>query len=264
MIINGGLIYDFKSNLWVSSLLINQFVSGSAKSWIFKKTTDDIEIIIEGEFYYNDKWCNKIFKKSNIEYPEKDNDILVEKYLLRQKTQVLMAEAKKIKQTNNTYCNNNHHYLHNLNKRSSPFMLPPPAPKKLRQRTAPVSSKSKESDNSVDNNCFTKKEILEAKLKKHLKILKEFIKKNDDNDLFITTLCDDIIITIRALNASNGVAYILSRETSQGLQRGYNQTDLTDLEDNNSYDFNHNLSNAITSPYCSQSAAQMIRSITSN
>ena len=113
-------------------------------------------------------------------------------------------------------------------------------------------------------NCFTKKDILEAKLKKHLELLKEFMKNNGDDDQFITTLCDDIIITIRALNASNGVAYILSRETSQGLQRGYNQTDLTDLEDNNSYDFNHNLSNAITSPYCSQSAAQMIRSITSN
>ena len=262
--INGGLVYDFKSNLWVSSLSINQFVSGSTKSWILKKTTDDIEIIIEGEFYYNDKWSNKIFKQSNIDYPEKDNDILVEKYLLRQKTQVLMAEAKKIKQTNNTYCNNNYHSLRNLNKRSSPFMLPPPAPKKLRQRTAPVSNKNNESVNSVNNNCFTKKEVLEAKLKKHLKILKEFIKKNDDSDLFITTLCDDIIITIRALNASNGTAYILSRETSQGLQRGYNQTDLTDLEEDNNYDFNHNLSNSITSPYCTQSSAQMIRSITSN
>ena len=266
MTINGGLIYNFKTNTWVSSLLINQFISGSNKSWIFKKTTDDIEINIKGEFYYNDKWSEKTFTQSKIEYPEKNNDLEVEKYVLRQKTQVLMAESKKIKQSSNLdNFNNNYQSVPNPNKRNSPFMLPPRAPKKLRQRTAPVSNKNTESSNIIIDNCFTKKDILEAKLKKHLELLKEFMKNNGDDDQFITTLCDDIIITIRALNASNGIAYILSRETSQGLQRGYNQTDLTDLEDNNnSYDFNHNLSNAITSPYCSQSAAQMIRSITSN
>ena len=70
------------------------------------------------------------------------------------------------------------------------------------------------------------------------KVLNEFMASMksymDDNgleeDLFMGNLCDDVYIAIRSMHSKLGAMYLGARVLSQGSQRAYNLTDLTQMD----------------------------------
>jgi hypothetical protein len=127
----------------------------------------------------------------------------------------------------------------------------------------------------------------QKKLKTEMLLLFEELKKYmTDNslthDILMKNLCDDIYICHRTFGTKFGYMFCVARESSQGQQRSYTQTQIPDIfprknplrginglgfidnyDDN--YDDNyikHELSESINTPYLSQSKTNVMRSIT--
>ena len=60
--------------------------------------------------------------------------------------------------------------------------------------------------------------------------LKEFMKKNLEDDSFMLKLVADIYITFKSIDSHVGGAFIGSRLNSQGCQRAYQVSDLSSLQ----------------------------------
>ena len=108
--LDGGAIYNFKTNKWVKTLNVDAIASGTERTWHIKKHTDCDAISINGT-------CD-IFKTKNISVPTtipemrtpaQGKDLEVSKYEWRQKTQEIMCEI-------NEYNNHtrNHQYKHGI------------------------------------------------------------------------------------------------------------------------------------------------------
>jgi hypothetical protein len=95
----------------------------------------------------------------------------------------------------------------------------------------------------ISKNIFDKdvaeKNIFKTELKSFFKVMRDYMKTNDLlKDKFMVTLCDDISITYRSFGTSVGLMYSASRATSQGRQQTYNVTpiarnfvDIADIPD---------------------------------
>ena len=100
------------------------------------------------------------------------------------------------------------------------------------------------------------------KLEQHLKMLKKYIEDNGDENSFVTVLCDDTYIAIRSLIANNGRHFLVARQVSQGNQRAYMASDMSDMCDMSEITPpTHNLLRSTTTPYASQQVVDTIRHV---
>jgi hypothetical protein len=82
----------------------------------------------------------------------------------------------------------------------------------------------------------TYEHIDQNELKTFLSNMEEFIERfNLTDDAFMKTICDDIYIIIRSHNSQLANMYINARQNSQGYQRAYNTTDISELTQNQNY-----------------------------
>lgn len=96
LVIENGQVYDYKSNTWVQSMDIGRLISDKQHVWHVKR--DNIEKPVDARINGIDvNKHNVIIATSEVIEPDGDNiDKEVEKYILRQKTQELLAEARNM------------------------------------------------------------------------------------------------------------------------------------------------------------------------
>ncbi len=101
------------------------------------------------------------------------------------------------------------------------------------------------------------------KLEEHLAMLKKYIEDNGDEEGFVAVLTDDTYIAIRSLRASNGRHFLVARQVSQGNQRAYMASDMSDMCDDASGHSppTHNILKCKTTPYASQEVVNTIRHV---
>lgn len=122
------------------------------------------------------------------------------------------------------------------------------------ERSAPTSS--------VDYLTRNDQKLLNERLTTFKETMKNYMTANNlINDLFMKNLCDDIHTAVLSLSAKNrrGGMYVGARQTSQGTQRAYNTTNLTDLQDSDAYD-GHTMSQD-KSIYSTSKCASIMRSV---
>ena len=118
-------------------------------------------------------------------------------------------------------------------------------------------------DSSERKEQKSEKDIMIEKLEAHLKMLKQYIEDNGDNEGFVAVLTDDTYIAIRSLRASNGRHFLVARQVSQGNQRAYMASDMSDMCDDMSFlpPPTHNILRCKTTPYASQKVVNTIRQV---
>lgn len=289
LVIKDGLVYDFKANIWVDKLYLGRMIVDKPFTWSVKRKTFDkpLSAKIIGE---NCEGIKKELLINLVEEPIKGEvNEEVERYKLRYLTQKLLAEARKIIENPSEEFIPPHASRIRmpgiLRQNAVPIMVTPPRKKNMtappplkRKRKYSGSSKSlvDNSDedeigtSSSDVNILTspgikknEKELIIEKLEEHLAMLKKYIEDNGDEEGFVAVLTDDTYIAIRSLRASNGRHFLVARQVSQGNQRAYMASDMSDMCDDMSSHSppTHNILRCKTTPYASQEVVNTIRHV---
>jgi len=240
--LTNGLIYDFKTNSWVSSLKIGDIISEANKTYnIVSSNPDEFSANIQGKL-----------DDLVILYPSTrlDNTDLP-KHIFRQRTLQLMFEA-------NDYC-------HKKREEDNNFVWKIPSPEK-----------------KLADNLRVQSDSLKRKLAAFMEEMKKFMSdSNLMDDKFMKNLCDDIYICFRTFDTRYGNMYCTSRQISQGSQRQYTVSNtLTDERyatyglslpqsralgrNNNLPILQHEVSRFDDTPYLTPQATQVMRFVSSN
>ena len=261
------LIYDYKNNVWCTSLKVVDITSESNKVYHFISTNpDDCSVLLKAQANENDSIMYYGFSISN---ENLSSDL--SKYVFRQRTLQLLYKINKFIEKKNT------------SKRDL--------------------SVFRGFENSVINcdrpSIMEEQSMLKTELKNFMDEMKKYMTDNNINsDGFMKNLCDDIYISYMTFDTKFGAMYNASRQSSQGAQRiytvshtpneierGINRTVLTrqtnvplwgtttptsspfdnlnnDLtEDGDGDDMNHTISNFEDSPYLTPCATQVMREL---
>ena len=292
LIIKDGLVYDFKANKWVEKLYLGRMIVDKPMTWSVKRKELDkpLSAKIIGE---NCEGIKKELLINLVEEPIKGevNDE-VERYKLRYLTQKLLAEARKIieKPPEEVIPYAARMPASLLRQNAVSITIPTPVTPPQRQLLSgppPLKRKRKNSgsrrtlyqdsddegassndisvniDSSERKEQKSEKDIMIEKLEAHLKMLKQYIEDNGDNEGFVAVLTDDTYIAIRSLRASNGRHFLVARQVSQGNQRAYMASDMSDMCDDMSFlpPPTHNILRCKTTPYASQKVVNTIRQV---
>ena len=254
--ITDGLIYDYKKNLWVSSLYVGNIVSEANKVYhILRSSLKGCRILLKAEQkVYDDKDSETIMSHEILMFDESSVEDLT-KYVFRQRTMQLLYAV-------NRYNNNNN---------------------RTRKIMGIFGRNRRSTSNDEDSTNF------KDQLNMFLTEMKKYITENGlENDKLMKNLCDDIYISLRTFGTKLGAMYSSARQTSQGTQRCYtvSHTPEARVDDfvsrltltrqtNKLYDnvedlmlehfaldiSQHQISGFEDSPFLSPSAAQVMRNI---
>jgi len=192
IIINNGLVYDYKTNTWVQSLKICDIVSEANKTYnIISSDPENCSVNIKGNI--NDIIVS--FPATQIETVDLTTQIY------RQRTLQLLYEANDLNSRNRTYNNSIDVRFIRFSNTIQPAVL----------------------DFQEENKNF------KLKLANFIEEIKEYmIDNNLTEDKFLKNLCDDIYICYRTFGTKFGTMYCTSRQTSQGTQRVYTTSYIED------------------------------------
>lgn len=188
--IENGLIYDFKNNIWSSTLNVGQIVSELKKVYhIISSNPSECVVTFSGL---------KISDLSEVSFciTGVESEENLTKYVYRQRTLQYLFRANdylKKKNVNNKKrvvgINNNWFLKHCID----------------------------------DNDLFIADEnLLKKELVTFITEMKQYMTDNQlTDDGFMKNLCDDIYICYKTFDTKFGAMYVGARQTSQGTQRGY-------------------------------------------
>jgi hypothetical protein len=187
--VENGFIYDFKNNMWVRTIEIEDVVSDSDKSYhIASNNMSGCVISFTG---------NRLGDPSRVHYTITRDDGCedLSKFIYRQRTlQHLFAVNSYLKKKNAESAENAE--AHDL------FTF--------------ASQRDNESDKPDDY------VLLRTGLRGFIDEMKQFMTDHQlMNDNFMKNLCDDIYICYRTFGTKYGAMYATSRQASQGNQRCY-------------------------------------------
>jgi AraC-like DNA-binding protein len=266
------LIYDYKNNVWCTSLKIVDIVSESNKVYhVISSIPDDCSILVKAQAKQNDSTMHYGFSISN-ENLASD----LSKYVFRQRTLQLLYKINKFIEKKN-----------------------------YSKRDLSIFRGFENTTNNNRTSIMEEQNMLKTELKNFMDEMKKYMTDNHLNsDGFMKNLCDDIYISYRTFDTKFGAMYNTSRQSSQGtqriytvshtpnqIQRGLNRTTLTrqtnapltvnlwgststsspfdDLSENeldisvdvDDDDMRHVLSNFEDSPYLTPCATQVMREL---
>jgi len=181
-----GLIYDYKTNTWVTQLVIGDVCGQANKIYHLVSNTPEVcDVFIEGN-HLNGPVRLAIGKLH-------DSEADYTRYHYRQRTLQLLFEANEIQ-------NKRHE-----NKNKEIFVL------------------CSNTKYSVHNQSIKQEEqSIKKKFGEFFEELKKYMETNNLNeDKFLKNLCDDIYISHRTIGTQFGGMYTSARQTSQGTQRCY-------------------------------------------
>ena len=199
IIIENGIIYNWKTNTWDTKLVEPVIVSESEKIYHIKsKNIDELYIELNG---VTDNDMNNIRLIEVIE---------------------VMPELMLVKPNDNVVND-----INEENEETAHEIIPNDLSKYIfRQRTQELLFMCKnilDKDNNIDID-IDKKNFKTA-LKSFFEVMRVYMKDNNLlKDKFMITLCDDICITYRSFGSATGLMYSAARATSQGRQQAYNAT----------------------------------------
>jgi hypothetical protein len=192
--IENGLVYNFKTNEWVSSLYIGDIVSEANKIYniasfnphecrvIIKGRVGDLVILFPASLVKSTDLTTQIYRQRTLQYLYEVNDFCTRK------------RNYDNLQNNVFYIN---HYIQHI-------------------------------DNPNFQAFEEEKKILKLKLANFLEEIKKYITDNNlEEDRVLKNLCDDIYICFRTLGTKFGTMYCSARQTSQGTQRQYTASSIT-------------------------------------
>lgn len=281
LILTNGLVYDFKANLWVDKLYLGRLILDKPITWSVKRKNIEkpLSAKIIGET------CEGVKKElliNLVEDPIKGEvNKEVERFKLRYLTQKLLAEAREIIEKPQDHFSMPFHRVPNTLLRQNAgsisvtppprqgrYMSGPPALKRKRKYSSSDDEDQEEASSSdvqvnLEEEKKSEKDIMIEKLEKHLDMLKKYIEDNGDEEGFVAVLSDDTYIAIRSLRSSNGRHFLVARQVSQGNQRAYMASDMSDMCDDmsNIAPPQHNMLRSKTTPYASQKVVNTIRSV---
>jgi hypothetical protein len=264
--IENGLIYNFKTNIWVSNLLIGEIVGEANKFFHIVSSSPNIcSVKINATKVIDnlDLHFNKIVNFNN----NNNNNNNLTKFIYRQRTLEHLFSVKDfLRRRNDKNITNEEYIFGYLNECEKESSFLKEEEKKLRD-----------------------------KLTHFLEDLKKYMNENNlKDDIFWKNLCDDIYITFRTFGTRFGAMFVTARQTNQGTQRcttvgnsidTINNTKIPTLKlprlkkndlyinddeyivDENRdcfYSVDHELSDIGNTPYLTPSSTQMMREISYN
>jgi hypothetical protein len=197
--LTNGLIYNFKTNTWVSSLKIDDIISEANKTYnIVSANPDEFSANIQGNL-----------DDLVVLYPStKLDDTDLAKHIFRQRTLQLLFEA-------NEYCNKKRENENDTGLRIVRSFMP----------IMPIAGEQ------PANNLIEQKEKIKRNLVKFMEEMKQFMTDNSLlDDKFMKNLCDDIYICFRTFDTRYGNMYCAARQSSQGTQRQYTVSNTLEVE----------------------------------
>ena len=234
--LEGAEVYDFVTAKWTNELRSRtNLPCGSEKSWTIRSTGGQVRYTVSGR-----SWGGKSFiETENAGYIDNEEESItdheIRRYDLRQKTMALVHRCMEYrKQVDEAMKMDAMRMWHDG----------PPAPARGGAK------RQKRDPHPVDQTDSLRGDIDEL-----ITVITNFKATiGDDEGGFLGNLVDDLQVARVGLSASNGWQYMQMRHTSQGEQRLYNPTDLSELE----WDEEVNLeSQAPMSAYKSPGAAVM-------
>jgi len=197
------LVYDYKNNIWCTSLKVVDIISESNKVYHFISTNpDDCSVLLKAQAKENDSIMYYGFSISN---ENLSSDL--SKYVFRQRTLQLLYKIKKFIEKKN-------HSRRDL----SVF------------RGFENSTINRDSPSIMEE-----QNMLKTELKNFMDEMKKYMTDNNINsDGFMKNLCDDIYISYRTFDTKFGAMYNTARQSSQGAQRCYTVSHTPD-ESNESF-----------------------------
>ena len=227
IIIENGLVYDFKTNKWVNSLSIGDIASEANKIYnIISNVPNKCKVNIKGSV--GDLVV--LFPSSLNETSDLTNQIY------RQRTLQLLYEV-------NDFCN--------------------------RKRTYDDSHDDNILYFEHENTFEHENNDLQIKLTNFIQEIKKYITDNNlEEDKFLKNLCDDIYVCYRTIGTRFGTMFCTARQTSQGTQRQYTASSITEDIYNspripvlNRQIIQHDMSNFDDTPYLTPQATEVMREI---
>jgi hypothetical protein len=253
--VENGFIYDFKKNIWASSLSIGEIVSEANKIYhICSNNYDECLVNIKATSVHSA--CDVCMTIVN---EETDEDLT--KYHYRQRT------------------------LQHL------FIVKDFLKRKRAENRVVHSSLFEYLENNLDKTLQKERIEIQQNLTQFIKEMKQFITENNINeDKIMKQLCDDIYICYQMFDTKFGDIYVSARLTSQGRQRCYTASHTPYKEDTDDDRENgmfkpltpvlkrsrnrsiiglpprlmHNVSNITDSPYLTPTSAKIMREISGN
>lgn len=201
IIIENGLVYNYKTNTWVESLKIGDIVSEANKIYnIVSSNPDECKVNIKGRL--GDLVI--LFPSMLID----SADLTTQIY--RQRTLQLLYEV-------NDFCTRKRAYetSHNTGMFSHIF----------------IANRDDIGFQALED----EKKNIKLKLSDLIEEMKKYMTDNNlEEDKVLKNLCDDIYICFRTFGTKFGMMYCSARQTSQGTQRLYTTSAITEnLYDNN-------------------------------
>ena len=185
--IENGIIYNFKTNTWNTTIKVGDIVSDSLKFYhIISNTPECCQIHINGEKVYDEPTYSQIIHQTNSSFED------LTKYIYRQQTQEILFKINN--------------FLEKTNEQTKPVCF-----MRFLNETKP--------DNNLEKN------KLKLELNDLFEELKQYMQDNNLNDdLLLKNLCDDIYICHRTIGTQYAQMYCGARMSSQGNQRTYTAT----------------------------------------
>jgi len=201
IIIEGGLIYNFKTNIWEQSIRIEDIVSEANKTYnIVSNLPDECKVNVKGKI----QELVILFPSTNIG-SESNTDLT--QHIYRQRTLQLLYEVNNFTR---------------------------------RRRESQISNSNifnfttLERNRQISYNLFNEEQKnIKTKLIALFDEIKKYMADNNLNEnKFLKNLCDDIYICYRTFGTKYGDMFITGRHTSQGSQRQYTVSNTSDINDN--------------------------------
>lgn len=217
--LEGGEIYDFRTNKWVPTLCVGGIVCEETKTFHVRtqENPDLIKAELIGLDIHNEPTNPSKLISTNTNATITYADINT--YIFRQRVQELLYEAKE--KTNKPE--------HNLFRFIS-FE---------EDEMAPLFNNNNDNNNDTNNTNNNNKKSLKVQLKELQDQIKEYMATNNlQDDKLLKLLCDDLYVAYKSYGNRRNNKYIAARHMSQGTQQLYTVS-LTNGNNNNNNNLNY-------------------------
>jgi hypothetical protein len=223
--IENGLVYNWKTNSWSTSLLIGDLISDTYKQYhIISHNCDDVKCVLTANDILTANDSNHILTCENsnnnfiemFEFNGQVDDL--SKFYFRQQTLQFLFKSRKFNDDYNT--DDDLFDFKNLRRNSFMFDNNEDEANEANEAdkilTEKIKKEKKEKKEKKDLNI----KLIKSGMKELIKQMEKYVKDNNiEGDKFIKNLCIDIAICYNTLGTSLGHMYSCSRQSSQGTQR---------------------------------------------
>ena len=224
--IENGLVYNWKTNSWSTSLLIGDLISDTYKQYhIISHNCDDVKCVLTANDILTPNNSNNILTCENsnnkfiemFEFKGQIDDL--SKFYFRQQTLQFLFKSRKF---NDDYNMDDDDLFDFKNLRRNCFLFDNKEDdiEEADEADKILIEKIRKDKKEKKENKALNIKLIKFGMKELIKQMEKYVKDNNiEGDKFIQNLCIDIAICYNTLGTSLGHMYSCSRQSSQGTQR---------------------------------------------